>query len=87
MPSWQRKLAGIGLLGLAALGLVLPLLQGMLLLAVGLFVLRDQYPWARRALSGLERRWPGAFHRAEALEARLIGWSRLQWDRLRQRLR
>lgn len=87
MPARLRKLAGIGLLILAALGVVVPLFQGLLLLAVGLFLLRDQYPWAQRAMAPFKDRWPGAFHRAEALEARLIGWGRARWDRLRRLLR
>jgi len=86
MPSWKRKAAGLGLLLLGALGLVLPILQGMLFLALGLFVLRDQYGWARRGMAKLHARWPRQVEQVEALEARLIGWSRRQADRLRRLL-
>lgn len=86
MPSWQRKFAGFGLLVLGVLGLVLPILQGVLFLALGLFVLRDQYGWARRGMAKLEARWPKQVTQVEALEARLLGWSRRQGERLRRLL-
>ena len=86
MPSWQRKLAGIALLVLGVAGLVLPILQGVLFLALGLFVLRDQYPWARRGMARLEARWPNQVARVEALEARLVDWTRKQGERLRRLL-
>ena len=86
MPSWHRKLAGIALLVLGVAGLVLPILQGVLFLALGLFVLRDQYPWARRGMARLEARWPNQVARVEALEARLVDWTRKQGERLRRLL-
>ena len=85
-PSWQRKLAGLGLLVLGVLGLVLPILQGVLFLALGLFVLRDQYGWARRGMARLEARWPKQVARVEALEGRLVAWGRRQTERVRQLL-
>jgi hypothetical protein len=86
MPSWMRKAAGLALLVLGVLGLVLPILQGALFLALGLFVLRDQYGWARRGMAKLHDRWPRQVERVEALEARLIVWGRRQTDRLRRLL-
>jgi uncharacterized membrane protein YbaN (DUF454 family) len=85
-PSLGRKVAGFSLLGLGLLGTVLPFLQGFLFLALGLFVLRDQYPWARRSMAWLHRRWPRQVDGVEALEARLVNWSRRQGDRLRHLL-
>lgn len=86
MGSWQRKLAGLALLVLGVLGLVLPILQGALFLALGLFVLRDQYPWARRGMAKLEARWPNQIARVEALEGRLIAWGQRQTERVRRLL-
>ena len=66
-PSLGRKFAGFGLLGLGALGLVLPILQGILFLALGLFVLRDQYDWARDGMAKLRARWPRQVDGVEAM--------------------
>jgi hypothetical protein len=85
-PSLKRKVGGIGLLVLGVLGLVLPILQGGLLLGLGLFVLREQFGWARRATDALRRRWPRAVEGAEAMEGRLLDWTRRQTDRLRRLL-
>jgi hypothetical protein len=83
-PSLKRKVAGIGMLGLGVLGLVLPVLQGGLFLALGLFILRDQFGWARNGMSRLHARWPRHVGRVELLEARMVGWCRTQMDRLRR---
>ena len=85
-PSLTRTLAGFALLGLGALGLVLPILQGILFLALGLFVLRDQYEWAREGMAKLHARWPRQVDGVEALEGRLIDWFRRQGERLRRLL-
>ncbi|MFZ4410592.1 MAG: PGPGW domain-containing protein [Paracraurococcus sp.] len=85
-PSLPRKLAGFGLLVLGLLGLVLPILQGILFLALGLFILRDQYGWARDGMAKLRARWPRQVDEVEALEARLVAWSRRPAARLRRLL-
>lgn len=86
MTPWQRKLLGFGLLVLGVAGLVLPILQGVLFLALGLFVLRDQYAWARRWMGKLEARFPRQMAQVERMEAGLIGWTRRQGERLRRLL-
>ncbi|WP_043359532.1 PGPGW domain-containing protein [Belnapia sp. F-4-1] len=86
MSPWTRKLLGFSLLALGVLGLILPFLQGLLFLALGIFVLRDQYPWARRWMGKLEARFPRQMVQVEAMEARLIGWSRRQGEKLRRLL-
>jgi uncharacterized membrane protein YbaN (DUF454 family) len=81
-PSLPRKVAGWSLLGLGVLGAVLPVLQGALFFALGLFVLRHQYLWAHRGLAWAERRWPHAVARVEGMEARLIASARSRWQRV-----
>jgi len=81
-PSLKRKAAGFSLLFLGAIGTVLPILQGVLFIALGLFVLRDQYAWAHRSMEWLRRRWPRQVVGVEALEGRMIGWFRRQGERL-----
>jgi predicted PurR-regulated permease PerM len=84
--SVTRKLAGISLLFIGVLGVVLPILHGGIFLALGFFVLRDQYAWARRGMAWMRERWPGATDRVEATEARLIAWFERQGARLRKLL-
>jgi hypothetical protein len=71
-PSVKRKLFGWSLLTLGVLGSVLPILQGALFFALGLFVLRHQYGWANRGMAWAQNRWPRQVEGVEALEARLI---------------
>ena len=82
-PSVKRKALGVSLLFLGVLGTVLPVLQGVLFLALGLFVLRHQYAWAHNGMDWLRRRWPRQVDGVEALEGRLIAWFRRQTARLR----
>ena len=84
-PSLKRKVAGFSLLFLGAIGTVLPILQGFLFIALGLFVLRDQYAWAHRGMDWLRRRWPRQVQGVEATEERMIAWFRRQGERLRLR--
>ncbi len=84
-PSLKRKAAGFSLLFLGVIGTVLPILQGFLFIALGLFVLRDQYAWAHNGMDKLRRRWPRQVEGVEAMEARLIAWFRRQGERLRLR--
>lgn len=85
-PSLTRKLSGFALLGLGAIGMVLPILQGILFIALGLFVLRDQYGWAQEAMGKLRSRWPRQVDRVEAMEGRMIAWGRRQSERVRRLL-
>lgn len=82
-PSLNRKIAGWALLVLGVLGLVLPILQGVLFLALGLFVLRHQYAWAAERLAWAERRWPQTVAKVEGMEVRMIAWARDRANRLR----
>ena len=77
-PDRGRKRLGWFFMVLGVLGLVLPFLQGFLFLALGVFVLRDQYMWAANRWAWVQGRWPGAVAKIEALEvsmsARVAGW-------------
>ncbi|MBX9634794.1 MAG: PGPGW domain-containing protein [Magnetospirillum sp.] len=43
---------------LGVLGLFLPILQGVLFLAIGLTILAQEQPWAHRMLMRIRRRFP-----------------------------
>lgn len=49
---------GWSLVLLVIAGLVLPFLQGLMLILLGLIILSSEYQWARRLLAKLEARFP-----------------------------
>jgi uncharacterized membrane protein YbaN (DUF454 family) len=51
-------IAGWGFILLGVIGLVLPILQGILFILVGLLLLSTVSPWAARVLEKLRRRFP-----------------------------
>lgn len=55
---------------LGVLGLALPLLQGLLFLAVGFYLLSFEQPWVRRQRAALERRFPQAGDKLRAGESK-----------------
>jgi len=86
-PSLGRKVTGFSLLFLGAIGTVLPVLQGALFLALGLWVLRHQYRWAHRGMMWARDRWPRQVDAVEAMEERLLRWARARRDRVQALLR
>jgi uncharacterized membrane protein YbaN (DUF454 family) len=54
--------AGWGFIALGLLGLVLPILQGILFLLAGLTLLSSSSPHAERILNSLRRRFPKLSH-------------------------
>lgn len=85
-PSLGRKVFGWSLLGLGVLGSVLPILQGALFIALGLFVLRHQYRWAHRGMAWAQARWPRQVEAVESLEARLVHHARRWREQVRSLL-
>lgn len=60
-PRWKRWLilaAGWFFIFLGILGLVLPILQGVLFLAIGSYMLSLESPWVRKKMLTLQRRYP-----------------------------
>lgn len=73
-----KLILGWGFLVLGVLGLFLPILQGVLFLAIGLGLLAQELPWAHRLLTRLKHRHPhmarmfeDARHKGEAWVHRL----------------
>lgn len=52
------KLAGWGFIILGIAGLFLPILQGILFILVGLYLLSSESPWAARLLLRIRERFP-----------------------------
>ncbi len=55
-----RIIAGAVLIGIGVIGLFLPFLQGIALIAAGLLLLAREFHWARRLVDWLRRRWQAA---------------------------
>lgn len=74
--AWWRRV-GILTLGwililLGIVGLALPVLQGVLLILLGLLVLSRESHWAGRQLARLRRRFPRADARLHEYRERLV---------------
>ncbi len=52
-----RIIAGFGLLIAGVFGLFLPFLQGIAMIIAGLLLLAPEFPWARRLVDWLRRKW------------------------------
>jgi len=57
---WIALVAGWGFVLVGVVGLFLPVLQGMLLLLIGLVILSSEYVWAHKLLAKLRARFPKA---------------------------
>jgi uncharacterized membrane protein YbaN (DUF454 family) len=60
------------LLGIA--GLFLPILQGVLFLLIGLFILSSEYVWAHRLLQKIKTRFPRLAARMEEASRKAHEW-------------
>ncbi len=62
-----RLIIGWGFIGLGLLGLLLPVLQGILFLCIGMILLAPDVPLFRRVLDKLRGRYPGIASKADSL--------------------
>ncbi len=74
VKRWAILGAGTVLILLGILGLFLPVLQGILLLLLGLLVLSYEWAPAKRQLDRLRARYPAASDRLDAVERRVKAW-------------
>lgn len=65
--GWTLLVVGWGFVVLGILGLFLPVLQGILFLAIGGAILSRQSPWFRGRAKTVRRRYPRAARRWDAL--------------------
>jgi len=66
-----RTVAGFCLIILGIIGLFVPILQGVLLILLGLWVLSLDSRWAHRCILKLRLRFPKAHRRAQRISRRL----------------
>ncbi|HJQ68502.1 MAG TPA: PGPGW domain-containing protein [Blastocatellia bacterium] len=59
---------------LGILGLFLPVLQGILFLLIGLYLLSSTSPWAERLLNRLRERFPKISKTFEEAKDKVAGW-------------
>ena len=87
--DWRRvkpilmQALGYAFLVLGVVGLVLPFLQGILFLAIGLIILARHAAWAQRLLDHFRESHPKAGELIDGAEAKAEGWWRWLVDRFR----
>jgi uncharacterized protein len=67
--------AGWIFLFLGFMGLFLPVLQGVLFIIIGLYMLSREIPWVARLLEGLKKRYPKLNKVMETAEIKIKKWS------------
>lgn len=82
----RLKRAGILVLGWACIllgiaGLFLPVLQGVLFLLIGLFILSTEYVWAHKLLHRLRQRFPAVAAQFDKAKVRAEAWMSRMWNR------
>ncbi|MGA7291195.1 MAG: PGPGW domain-containing protein [Terriglobales bacterium] len=68
------QIVGWSFILLGIVGLVLPFLQGVLFILIGLIILSSQYAWARLLLAKLRKRFPKIGRAADAAVAIVRDW-------------
>ncbi len=76
MKTILLQATGYLFLVLGVLGMVLPILQGFLFLAIGLIILAKTAPWAERLLGRFRNRYPKAGALIDNAEAKVEGWGK-----------
>ncbi|HET7215863.1 MAG TPA: PGPGW domain-containing protein [Terriglobia bacterium] len=66
--------AGWGFIAVGVAGLLLPFLQGVLFLLVGLAILSTEYVWAHNLLQKLRRRFPSLSRWLDTARLRASAW-------------
>ncbi len=74
LKRWIALVVGWSFILLGVLGLFLPVLQGMLFLAIGLVILSTEYVWAHRLLQRLLQRFPSFSRHIDRARERIRNW-------------
>lgn len=63
---------GYFFIALGVAGLMLPIVQGIPFLILGLFMLSHEAPWAKRLLNKFRAKYPGLFEKITSAKAKLL---------------
>jgi uncharacterized membrane protein YbaN (DUF454 family) len=66
--------SGWAFIALGVVGLFLPVLQGVLFLLIGLFILSSEYVWAHRLLQKVRNRFPRVAAKFDEASRKAQGW-------------
>jgi len=69
-------IVGWGFIVVGMIGLLLPVLQGVLFLVIGLLILSSEYVWAHRLLGKLRQRFPAVSPGADQAAVKASVWLR-----------
>ena len=78
-PPWKKLavlITGWAFLILGIAGLFLPILQGVLFIAIGLTILSTEYAWAHHLLQKLRERFPSMARHIDAVKERASNFFR-----------
>ncbi|MGI9504024.1 MAG: PGPGW domain-containing protein [Geminicoccaceae bacterium] len=75
MKTVALQALGYFFLVLGIIGLVVPVLQGILFISIGLIVLAKTAPWAERLLTRFREKYPDAGRLIDKAEAKVEAWS------------
>ena len=76
MKTVALQAVGYFFLVLGIIGLVVPVLQGILFISIGLIVLAKTAPWAERLLTRFREKYPDAGRLIDKAEAKVEAWGR-----------
>ena len=77
VKQWLIWCLGWVFIILGILGLFLPILQGILFLLIGLYLLSSTSPWAARLLDKLRNRFPKTSKTFDEAKEKVAGWQLL----------
>lgn len=76
VKTFLLQMIGYLFLLLGVLGMVLPVLQGFLFLAIGMIILARTAPWAKRLLDRFRKRHPRVGTLIDQAEVKVESWGR-----------
>jgi uncharacterized membrane protein YbaN (DUF454 family) len=74
LKRWALLALGWGFILAGIAGLFLPVLQGILCLLIGLFILSSEYVWAHKLLARLKARFPKIAAQFEKAKEKAESW-------------